>query len=144
MLEITGLKQLIKKIEGAKPYLDKKIPFILQEYGNKMIIEARANHTFTSRSGQLERAITCKVTPKSWTMVFYIDGTRLMSAKYNYGWIQHDGSGKGYKQSRFSVAVTPKLQKGGITADHFMVRAFDKFDAGLKSALETEIRKVFQ
>ncbi len=105
-------------------YLDKKIPYLLQESGNKMVVSARGNHRFTSRSGQLERAITADVDKRNWRLMFYIDPDRVTSGKYNYGFVQHDGSGTGYKKSRMSPRVEPKLKSGGIRHDHFMVRAY--------------------
>ena len=60
-------------------------------------------------------------------MKFWIDPQSLMSGKYNYGLIQHEGSGRGYSQStgaRRYGAKTPKTGYG-IRHDHFMTYAFE-------------------
>jgi hypothetical protein len=100
-----------------------------------MVKYARQNHDFNTRTGQLERAITFKVNKKEWVLEFFIDDKLILSGGYNYGWIQHDGSGQNYRKSRFSPSVSPKLETGGVKADHFIVRAWDQYEDKMTEAL---------
>jgi hypothetical protein len=126
-VRIKGFDKQYRAIKNAMPELNKKVPVVLGKYGAKMVKYARANHLFKTQTGQLERSITSKVNRKTWTLEFFIDDVRVYSNGYNYGMIQHDGSGARYKKSRFSPTVSPKLKTGGVKSDHFMVRAWDEY-----------------
>lgn len=139
---LKGFDKHYKKLKGAMPEMNKSVPKVLAKYGAKMVQFARQNHRFVSQTGQLERSITYKVDRKNWVLEFYIDGVRLYSAGYNYGWIQHDGSGVRYKRGRFSPSVSPKLKNGGVASDHFMVRAWDEYADELTAELEKLLIKV--
>ena len=136
-VRIKGFKKHFTKMKNAQKVLNKRVPVILGKYGSLMVKFARSNHRFTTQTGQLERAITHKVNAKEWQLEFYIDDKRVMSGGYNYGWIQHDGSGVYYDQSRFSRSVSPKLESGGVKPDHFMVRAWDEYVDKMTDELKT-------
>jgi hypothetical protein len=126
-VRLKGFDKQYRKLKNAVPELNKKVPVVLGKYGSLMVKYARANHKFNTQTGQLERSITHKVDRKNWTLEFFIDDVRVYSNGYNYGLIQHDGSGARYKRSRFSPTVSPKLKTGGVKSDHFMVRAWDQY-----------------
>lgn len=135
-VKLKGFNKHYKKLKEAHKVLSKKVPAVLGKYGSLMVKYARANHRFTTQTGQLERAISFKVKRKEWQLEFFIDDVRVYSNGYNYGWVQHDGSGANYKKSRFSPAVSPKLKTGGVKADHFMVRAWDEYVDDMTAELE--------
>ena len=123
-------------MKNAQKVLNKKVPQRLGYYGARMVKYARLNHRFKTQTALLERAITYKVDDKEWRLEFYIDDKRVTKGNYNYGLIQHDGSGQRYSKSRFSPSVSPKLKRGGVDADHFMVRAWDKYVDDMTNALK--------
>jgi len=143
-IRVTGLKEALRQIDNSMSYLNRKVPFILQESGNKMVVQARSDHRFNTKSGQLERAITADVNPVGWELMFYIDPDRVTNKGYNYGWVQHDGSGTGYKKSYMSRKIKPKLKSGGIEADHFMVRAFESEIKNLERDITNVLKGVFR
>lgn len=141
---ITGLEETIKALSKAESYLAKKVPYTEQTSLNKMIVKARGNHKFTSRSGNLERSIDGEVVAKEWSFSFFIDPDIVTNKGYNYGLIQHDGSMSNYRKSKFSPTVTPKNKNGGVTADHFMVRAWDSEIDSLVTDLTKIISKAIK
>lgn len=148
-VKLQGFDREYKKLKSAHKVLSKQVPIVLGKYGAKMVKHARQNHkpygTKKRRpTGNLERAITFKVNKGMWLLDFYIDPSRVTSGEYNYAWIQHDGSGQYYKKSRFSPAVSPKLSRGGVKPDHFMVRAWDKYVDELTDELTTTLKKALQ
>jgi hypothetical protein len=142
-IQFTGLDAFLVKLQRFNPFVSKRVPEIMLYYGNKMVNHARQNHRFTTRSGNLERSITCRVDYKKWELNFYIDESLVMSGSYNYGWIQHDGSGSGYKPSQFFKTITPKLSSGGIRHDHFLVEAFNLYRDEMVSEMTKAIRSFF-
>lgn len=132
-----GADKVFRKIVSAPEKIKKKTAYTLQEYGNMMVVHARRNHKFTTRTGQLERAITAKVDKNNLALLFYINPDFVTNNGYNYGVIQHDGSGRdGYKESIFSSpSFSSKGGKGGVESDHFMVRANDEYQEALTEAL---------
>ena len=126
-VRLKGFDKQHRKLKSAMPELNKKVPVVLGKYGSLMVKYARANHKFKSQTSTLERSIVHKVDAKNWRLEFKIDDKYVMSGGYNYGLIQHDGSGARYKKSRFSPTVSPKLKTGGVKADHFMVRAWEQY-----------------
>jgi hypothetical protein len=92
---------------------------------------ARANHEFTPRSGNADRSIDSKVDEKRIGMVFGITN-KVADAKWKgvqYTTFLHEGTGKGYRRSKAGGKYSPKIPKTGygILADHFIVRAWDKY-----------------
>jgi hypothetical protein len=142
-VSFTGLDVFLAKLQRFNPFISKRVPEIMLYYGNKMVNHARQDHRFQNQSGNLERSISCKVDYKKWELQFYIDESLVMSGSYNYGWIQHDGSGKGYKASEFFKTVSPKLASGGIQHDHFLVRAFYAYREEMVAEMSKAVRSFF-
>ncbi len=100
-VKVTGLQEALKTLDNSIGYLNKKIPYVLQKNGNKMVAHAQKNHRFNhppskgyKPTGQLERAIKADVDKKNWTLLFYIDPDRLtVSNGFDYGTFQHEGTG---------------------------------------------------
>ncbi len=138
---LKGFDAVYKGLKKTMPNLNKEVTKIFGKYGKLMVIYARKNHKFKTQTGQLERAITFRVDSKQWELHFYIDDVRVYSNGYNYGTIQHDGSGVNYKRSEFSPQYTPKLKNGGVKSDHFMVRAWDKYQNDMTADLQRALVK---
>ena len=133
---LKGFQPVHRKLKKVMPDINKGVARILRAYGNKMVKYARANHKFTTQTGQLERSITAKVDSKKWQLKFYIDEVRVYSNGYNYGWIQNDGTGYSYKQGKISPPITPKLKSKGLKADDFMGRAWAFYVDDMTKELE--------
>ena len=140
----TGQSSSLRALNKAIGYLNKKIPFALQEGGNKMVAKAKSNHDFTTRSGQAERSIQADVVSKDWQLIFWINPDRVTSGNYNYAWGLHDGTGTGYLKSMMSPIVKPKLKSGGIKHDHFMVRAYEGEIKNLQRDIANVIKGAFR
>ncbi len=140
----TGAKEAHAFIDNAIRDLNKRVPYSLQESGNKMVAKARSDHRFKSNHGQAERSIQSDVDSKEWMLTFYINPDRVTNNGYNYAWGLHDGTGKGYKKSKMSPKVEPKLKSGGIKHDHFMVRAYEGEIKNLKRDIVNQIERAFK
>lgn len=140
--KITGLNRIAVALLSWNSGFKNRVSAVLYEYGAKMQSHARGDHAFQNRSGNLNRAITYKVDKDKLVLSFYIDDSLVMSGKWNYGWIQHDGSGMGYKNSKSFIKVSPTLQSGGIQHDHFLDRAWDKFYPDMERDVKKAIFKV--
>lgn len=115
-VKVKGLKKLIKKFQRFPRALDAENKLILKRAGIAVQRKTRTNHRYNnpphmmsdgrrySPSGNLDRSISYRVTQKQHEIAVrvYIDPTFVTSNGYNYGLIQHDGMGSGYKPSPFS------------------------------------------
>jgi hypothetical protein len=142
-VSLTGVDAFLLKLQRFNPFVSKRIPQIMAYYGQKMVETARNDHRYENRSGNLSRSITYKVDHKKWELSFYIDDSLVTNKGYNYGWVQHDGSGMGYKASKFFPTISPKLSSGGIPADHFLSRAYDKWEPEMIDEMKKAIRSIF-
>ena len=133
---IQGFDPVYRNLKKAMPDINKGVAKIMRKYGNKMVRYARQNHTFTTQTGQLERSITAKVDSKQWQLTFEIDEVRVYSNGYNYGAIQNDGFGRGYKRGSISPAWGTKVSSKGLKADDFMGRAWDKYVDDMTTELQ--------
>jgi len=133
---IKGFDRVYRNLKKAMPDINKGVAKIFRTYGKLMVAEARANHAFTSQTGQLERAISFKVDAKNWLMKFYIDDVRVYSNGYNYGAIQNDGFGTGYKRGKISPAWGTKVSSKGLKADDFMGKAWEMFVGDMTKELQ--------
>lgn len=130
--DINNLKQKLSAYRRGLLSQGKKI---LDEQGLKMVDYAISNHNYQSDTGNadlsIKRKITGSVEEEFYQLEFYIDPRRVTAhsggTAWNYVWVQHDGSGRGYKRSKLSPRVIPKLKTKGIQSDHFMVRAWQKY-----------------
>ncbi len=144
-VKVTGLQEALNSLGNSIGYLNKKIPYVLQKNGNKMVAHAQKNHRFKTQSGQLERAIKADVDKKNWTLLFYIDDDRLtVKGGLSYGPFQHEGTGTGYKKSSMADKYSPKRKNGGIKADHFMVRAYRFYRKPLQEEMEKVLKGAFK
>jgi hypothetical protein len=131
MVKVTGLKEKQAALKQFQKAWFIPIRRTLKTYGSKMTEYARANHEFTPRSGNADRSIDSKVDEKRIGMVFGITN-KLADAKWKgvqYTTFLHEGTGKGYRRSKAGGKYSPKIPKTGygIIADHFIVRAWDKY-----------------
>jgi hypothetical protein len=113
-------------------------------FGNKMVKHARGDHEFKRKSGNLDRAIMKTVKKVGMHMRFFISDRMTMTKKgYGYGTVLHEGSGKGYRQSKSAKRLPHKTPKTGYghLADHFMDRAWDKYISRMKTALVQSLNK---
>ena len=140
----TGQSSSLQALNSAIGYLNRKVPFVLQESGNKMVSNAKGDHRFTVRSGQAERSIQADVVAKDWQLIFWINPDHVTNGNYNYAWGLHDGTGQGYKKSKMSPSVKPKLKSGGIKHDHFMVRAYEGEIKNLQRDIANVIKGAFR
>ncbi len=109
-----------------------------------MVKYARANHRFKTQTGQAERSITFSVDARNWVLEFYISPNRVTSGEYVYTWCLNDGTGTGYKQAAISPNASPRLKNGGIQADDFMGRAWDKYLEPMNKEVKDELKKAFK
>lgn len=121
--------------------MGKELRKTLIVYGNKMVRSARTGHRYNRKSGNLDRSIEHVVSRDKIKLKFWINPKTLSKGKYNYGLIQHEGSGKGYKQSKAAKRKPSKAPKTGfgILFDHFMVRAWDKYYKSLVNSLKGDL-----
>ena len=133
MIKVTGLKE--KQVALKKFQSTWFIPIrrTLKIYGSKMTEYARANHEFTPRTGNADRSIDSQVDEKRIGMVFGITNkVAKCTGKWShmqYTPFLHEGTGNGYRRSKAGGHYSPTIPKTGygILADHFIVRAWDKY-----------------
>lgn len=118
----------------------------LYVYGNKMASSAQKDHRYNRKSGNLDKSIESIVSLKGLHLKFWINPVQLIvgkKKKYNYGVIQHEGSGKGYKKSKFAKRYPRKSPKTGygVRHDHFMVRAWNKHFKKMVRELRKDMKK---
>lgn len=144
---VKGLNRLLSKFRKHPQETEDEIKFVLNDNALKMVKEARSNHRYKSKSGNLNKAIKKKYwkTKNNQKVKVFIDPTLVTTENgYNYGWIQHDGSGSGYQQSNISPPVSPHKFKngGGIKADHFLERGINKYSEDMERDLKNVPKKV--
>jgi len=139
---LKGFDPVYRNLKKVMPDLNKEVAKLLRRYGNKMVKYARQNHKFKTQTGQLERAITAEVDSKNWQLTFKIDDVRVYSNGYNYGAIQNDGFGQGFKRGSISPNWTTKVSTKGLKADDFMGRAWDKYVDDMTADLQKLLIKV--
>ena len=135
MTQLGNANDLKKKLSAYRRGLLLQGKKILDDQGLKMVDYAISNHNYQSDTskadGSIKRKITGSVEEEFYQLEFFIDPRQVTvysnGIEWDYLWIQHDGSGLGYKRSRLSPRVMPKLKTKGIQADHFMVRAWEKY-----------------
>jgi hypothetical protein len=91
-----------------------------------------------SPSGNLDRSISYSVkgvNQYAIAMRVYIDPTIVTSNGYNYGRIQHDGMGSGYKPSPISPSGTTS-GRNNLQHDWFLYNAYKSILPGLKKGLK--------
>ena len=138
----TGTEEADAFLTKAMGYLNKKIPFVLQENVNSMVTGARGKHNFNTLNGGAERAIQGYISKDDWSLIFWINPAQVtVTSKngkaYNYAWGLNDGTRSNYKQGKISPKVTPSRGNGGIKGDDFMGREFSK---GIKTT-QVDIKK---
>jgi hypothetical protein len=134
MIKVTGLKEKQAALKQFQKQWFIPIRRTLKIYGSKMTEYARGNHEYTPRSAQgADASINFKVDEKRIGMVFGITNkTAKCTGKWShmqYTTFLHEGTGKGYRRSKAGGKYSPKIPKTGygILADHFIVRAWDKY-----------------
>jgi len=151
VVKTEGLDKALRYLKESIDYLNKKIPYQLQESGNAMVMYAKHNHRFNHPpskgyrpSGNAERSITADVDAKNWVLKFYLDPSwTTLENGQSYVDYLHEGTGDGYKKSSMADKYSPS-SKGGIKADHFMVRAYEHEKKNLEKAVTTTLKKAFK
>jgi hypothetical protein len=123
---------------------------VLDVEGLNMVNQAKRDHVYEHHSHNLERSTVRKIegsTKKGfYKLSFFIDPRRVTvrskDGSWNYGWIQHDGSAKGYKRSSISPKARPKGKGKGVKHDHFMERAWFKYLPKIRKGIEGNQRKL--
>ena len=141
-VKLKGFDAVYSNLKTAMPDLNKGVARIMGKYGRKMVKYARTNHKFKTQTGQLERSITAKVDSKKWQLTFLIDKVRVYSNGYNYGAIQNNGFGQGFKASKLSPFKTTKASTKGLKYDHFMEKAWDEYVDDMTKELQKLLIKV--
>ncbi len=144
-VKVIGQNKILNKLNNISSVIEKNSAKVLQDYGNKMVKYARSNHEFQTRTGNLERAITAIVDIQTLRMSFFIDADRVTNNGYNYGVVQHDGFGNGYKKSQFTAPnLNNKFSGEGLQHDHFMVKAAEKYKDALQKSLRDVVFNAFR
>lgn len=131
-IRLIGLERFNRRLERVEQVTNEVVREELTEFGAKVQIEAKTNHKFVSRSGNLKRSIkriySFSRAHQRHKLRLYLDGrlTTIRSGSHSgksYGAYQHNGT-------RY------------ITADPFLKRAYDRHLPKLKRALRNVPRKV--
>jgi hypothetical protein len=141
MSAIKDIKRIRKKLGKYKAELLQLSKKTLEDTGLEMVRDARRNHRFENQSlnanNSITRTIEGSVQAGYYRLLFFADSTRTTTkSDYNYFWGLHDGTGKGYKTSKLTPKVVPKLKSKGYKHDHFMVDAWDENIPKLKSRIK--------
>jgi hypothetical protein len=147
--KIDGLKERITALDLAAQKILRGVQKELGATGGKMEIDAKANHRFKTRSGNLERSIRHDVPEgqMKMTLGFMDDATRSNWKKnpgVTYGTFQHEGTRDGYRQSKAAGKHENTPGRPGIAADHFIVRAWDKHVEGMKERVKKIVFRVIK
>lgn len=148
-----GLTQLMKKFKKIPKLIDKEKRLALKQAGINIQREARNNHRFNnpphmitstrqySPSGNLDRSISYTVKTQAGRNLIalrvYLNPTIITNNGINYGRVQHDGMGSGFKRSPISPAGGTS-GRNNLKHDWFLYRAYKKELPKLKR----ELRKV--
>lgn len=120
-IESRGLKELIGKFQKLPKAISDEQRLAMKRNGRKVVRDARNNHNYNnpphmitstrqySPSGNLDRAIQSEVKASrrglldaGYDLRVFINPVFVTVNGYNYGVIQHDGMGGGYKPSPIS------------------------------------------
>lgn len=136
-ITVIGLNSIIDKCSEAPTNIDERIKELLHKYGKLMVAYAKNNHNYQNRTGELTRSI--KYGVNGLVFQFFLDGNMtVVTGGRKYSTFQHEGTYDGYDQSRFAEGYSSSSGKRGISADHFMVAAFDKY----KGEMMRDLKKV--
>ncbi len=134
---VTGAKEFKKFLKKYPSECLKASDKIMKKYAPKIEVEAKQNHAFNRTTknarkgkyrptGNTERSIQAFV--RFNTLTFWINPDLVtMKNGFNVGWGQNDGTKDGYSQGKISPKGTSSGGRGGIKADDFMGRAWDKY-----------------
>jgi len=135
-VKAIGIRAFNKKLMKVPKALQQHVKKTLGDAGNKITREARANHDYTRRSGNLDRAIQSKVVKDEFGtgvgLQVWINPQFVTSGSYNYGVIQHDGKGGGYSRSPISPSFRVTGNSGSQKRDWFLYNAYSKNLPALK------------
>jgi hypothetical protein len=147
---VNGIKKLNAKFKNYPSELDKENRLILQRAGKAVKKEARKTHNYNnpphttsnglqySPSGNLTRSIKYVTTQKKYVIAVqvYLDPTLITtSSGLNYGIIQHDGMGSGYKPSPFSPRYST-TGRNNLEHDWFLYNAWEDYLPTLKKQIK--------
>lgn len=145
MIKISGLMKKIKSSDEFKKSFFTNVRKSLLNSTTNMTRSARKDHEFNSKTGNAERSIGAVVDNKKIYFSFGIIKNFALT-KWNggvsYATFLHEGTGRGYRKSVAAKKYSPtKFKTGyGILADHFIVRAFDKYF----TKLNDDLRSIFK
>lgn len=152
-IESRGLKELQAKFIKLPKAIADEQRLALKRGGNRVVKEARSNHKFNnpphmitstrqySPSGNLDRAIQSEVTTSKrgafrfgYNLRVFINPVFVTANGYNYGVIQHDGMGRGYKPSPISPSFAT-TGRNNLEHDWFVYNAWEKKVKGIERSL---------
>jgi len=148
MIRVSGLKDKQKALQiltNPNAGWVAQVKKIMGIYGEKMALMAKKDHEYTSQSGNLERSTDFDLKDMKLTLGLD-DGLTITKGGKSYGTFLHEGTYKGYRRSKAANAYTPTQPKKGygILADHFIVRAWDKYIGVMKNRIQVVIKKELQ
>lgn len=144
--DITGAEELAELFRGAEERLMEGLPVVLQNEANAITIDARHNHTYTTRTGNLERSTTNKVHPDGLGVSIYLDDQLTTTRDgYHYGAGVHNGTKPHEIRPKTKTALkwgknfAKRVQHPGTKPDPFLKEANDRHEQQFKNAITEEI-----
>jgi hypothetical protein len=150
-INVKGLQERINALAGVTAKMTTDARRELGATGAQMETDAKSDHRFISRSGNLERSIKHELADEGMNMklglVSDVTQSNWRKAPHvAYGTFQHEGTYTGYVRSKAANAYqpTPGRSGSGIKADHFIVRAWDRHIAGLLERVKGAVYKALK
>jgi hypothetical protein len=141
----------MKKLKRVPKLIDKEKRLVLKQAGINIQREARNNHRFNnpphmitstrqySPSGNLDRSISYSVKTQkgknSIALRVYLNPSLITNNGINYGRVQHDGMGSGFRRSPISPAGGTS-GRNNLKNDWFLYNAYKKELPSLKKELK--------
>ena len=126
MVEIglNGDDELIRLLNNAQAALYEELPPVLQEVANMIVIDARANHRYETKTGNLEKDTTSEIDSAELTARIYLDNslTKIRDDGLSYAVVQHEGR-----------------EDGSLPPDPFLMEANDRHEEWAKNEITEAI-----
>lgn len=123
-MSMKGDDSLIALLNNAQAALYNELPPVLQDIGNTVVIDARANHRYETKTGNLERDTVSKVIPEDLTVSIYLNNeyTKIRDDGLSYAVVQHQGT-----------------EDGSLPPDPFLFEANDRHEAWAVNEIQEAI-----
>lgn len=150
-IENVGLDKLINDMDGYVQDLHKSITKSINKQENKVIEEARSNHRYDRKSGNLQKATMSEYSRSDnlHTVEFFINDAMLSTdGDRSYGTFIHEGTYQGYEQSPIAPFYTSSVSASGSgwEADPFLYNAIKnkwRMDSALH-AINNNMKKKYE